>query len=397
MSSAPPLAPSKESEHPQRASIADRVVLLINYVMKHQEPQFRELAKLVPDLRLLLSVLVEPQRDYKPQLSELNVIIQKNLTVSKKWNHESGFEDNLNLQLPYDTFFQLYRLRPKVVVSYELGLRSILGAMYRTVFRRSRLVLAVYVSEHTERSWSRGRTFLRKRLLKRADVVTYQGSSCKRYLLSLGVPECRLKHNPYTAHPDMLYRGSTHREPAPRRKLLCVGQLTQRKAPDKLLGTLSRWCQDHPHQSVEINFVGRGPLQQELESARYPDNLKVRFLGSVAPQTMPEVMSQHGIMVFPTLADEWGLVVDEALHSGLPVFASEYAQATLDLIREGENGWRFQPDDQESMYAAIDRMLNCDDDTLNTMAANGRSSVAHRTPEYSGRCLADAIDAARQS
>jgi glycosyltransferase involved in cell wall biosynthesis len=365
--------------------------------MKHQEPQFQEAAAREPRLKLLLSVFIEPQRDYRPELGRLDISLQKTWSFKRKWRHESGFSDIINVHFPYDTFFQLQRLKPEVVVSYELGARSIFAALYRLLHRRSRLILAINVSEHTEKSWSRLRVLMRRVLLRCADIVTYQGSSGKRYLQSLGVPETKLKHNPYVAHPKMLYPGPTERGSETRRKLLFVGQFTERKAPLLFLKSLGDWCNRHPDRVVEISMVGRGPLQSAIEQNAYPKNLIVNMIGSVDPINLSKVYRGHGVMVFPTLADEWGLVVDEALHSGLPVLSSVYAQATLDLIEEGKNGWRFTPDDSVDAQHAIDRLMATDESTLNRMAAYGRESVAHRTPEFGGGELIQAIQAAKES
>jgi glycosyltransferase involved in cell wall biosynthesis len=394
-----PNAPLAASVNAETAPplITQPVVLLIPYIMKHQEPQIREAAQLIPNMQVLMSVWLEPQRDYKPDHQALNTTVQRTWTFRKKWKHESGFEDNLQVHFPYDTLFQLRRLKPAVVVSYELGARSLFAAIYRLLHRRSRLVLAINVSEHTERSWSRRRVLMRKYLLKCADVVTYQGTSGQRYLQSLEVPSLKLQHVPYVAHPAMLHSGSTVRPPETRRRFIFVGQFTERKAPVAFLSVLSKWCSDHPNRPVEISMVGRGPLQSKIELMQHPSNLRVNMIGSVAPEKLGEQYALHGIMVFPTLADEWGLVVDEALHSGLPILSSIYAQGTLDLVVEGENGWQFTPDDEQNTYAAIDRVMAASDDDLNRMASIGRTSVAHRTPEFGGKCLVKAIQAALDS
>ncbi len=123
-------------------------------------------------------------------------------------------------------------------------------------------------------------------------------SSGKRYLQSLGVPESKLKHNPYVAHPKMLYRGPTERNGDVRKKLIFVGQFTERKAPVRFLKVLGKWCTDHPEQIVEISMVGRGPLQASMESMQHPANLHVHVVGSIDPAKLSEVYGQHGIMVF---------------------------------------------------------------------------------------------------
>jgi glycosyltransferase involved in cell wall biosynthesis len=377
--------------------VSQRVALLINYITKHQEATFLEALRWLPNLTFLLSVLIEPQRDYDPELSHLNVRLQRTFTLRRKWRHQSGFADDQYVHFPIDTLGRLRQLQPDVIVSYELGMRSVMSAAYRLMHRRSRLVLAVFVSEHTERSWSSLRVRFRKKLLRVADVVTYNGSSGKRYLESLGVPTSKLRLLPYAAHPATIYHGPTEREPSIRRRLLYVGQLTARKAPVRMLEVLSRWCRSHTDRVIQISMVGRGPLQHAIESGEYPDNLEVTMLGSVAPTQMPAILAQHGVMVFPTLADEWGLVVDEALHSGLPVLSSEYAQSTLDLVIDAQNGWRFRPDVGDEFYAAVERMMQVDLAELDRMAARGRAVVAQRTPLWAGERLAEAVQAALAS
>ncbi len=375
-------------------TVPQRVVLLIAYLMKHQEPQFRAAAAIIPRLKLLLSVAIEPQRDYAVDHGDLDITLQRTWTIRKRWQHTAGFEDQLQVHFPYDTYFQLRRIAPQVVVSHELGARSLFAALYRWTHPRSRLVLMVYVSEHTERSWSRLRLMLRRCLLRSADIVTYQGSSGKRYLRQLGVAEARLRYCPYVAHPKMVYRGPTARPAHLRRRLLYVGQFTPRKAPDRFLDTLNRWCLDHPDQSVSLSLVGRGPLQAVLQQQPRAANLQLEILGSVAPEHLPAVYANHGLFVFPTLADEWGLVVEEAMHSGLPVLASEYGQASLDLVEDGVHGWRFIPEDAASVYRAIDRAMQTEDQQLDRMGAAARQAVAERTPDYGGRWFAEAVQAA---
>ncbi len=140
-----------------------------------------------------------------------------------------------------------------------------------------------------------------------------------------------------------------------------------------------------------MSLAGRGVLDQDLRNLSVPGNLALNFLGSVDPSKLSEVYAQHGIMVFPTLADEWGLVVNESMHSGLPLLSSVYAQATLVLVKDGEHGWHFQSDCPRSTYEGISRALATDSARLNQMAASAREAVADRTPAWGGRLVAEAI------
>ncbi len=370
------------------------VALISNYITRHQLPVYESVQRKVKRLRVLISVAMEPQRDYSAQFGDLQVSIQNTITLKRTWNHDAGFRDPLYVHVPWDTYFQLTRSRPKVIVSYELGTRSLLSAFYRRLHPRVRLVTVVNASEHTERSWGASRRRIRPWILRTSDIVTYNGPSCKRYLLSAGVPEEKLFLGPYAAHANSIHRGSTERCPASRRKLLHVGQLTERKNVLFFVRLLSHWCQQHPDESVHLSLVGRGPQHEAIASLERPSNFQIAFLGPIDPSDMPKVWAEHGVLVFPTLADEWGMVVNEALHSGLPVLGSVFAQSSITLIKEGENGWLFVPNRKRDTLAAIGRMMNTPSNQLNQMAMSARESVKDRTAEWAGIHFVDAIRAA---
>ncbi len=50
------------------------------------------------------------------------------------------------------------------------------------------------------------------------------------------------------------------------------------------------------------------------------------------------MFEQGGILVFPTLSDEWGLVVNEAMAAGLPVLGSRYSEAVEEMVETDVTG-----------------------------------------------------------
>jgi glycosyltransferase involved in cell wall biosynthesis len=60
-------------------------------------------------------------------------------------------------------------------------------------------------------------------------------------------------------------------------------------------------------------------------------------------------------LIFPTLCDGFGLVVNEAFSQGLPVVTTRRAGAA-DLVREGENGWLIEAGDAGAIAAVIERL-----------------------------------------
>ena len=96
-------------------------------------------------------------------------------------------------------------------------------------------------------------------------------------------------------------------------------------------------------------------------------------------------------MVFPTLADTWGLVVNEAMAMGLPVLGSIKSQAVTELIEDGVNGWWFDPTSPRDMDRAVDRALQASGETLARMAERAAARARQLTPEVVAGRFEDAI------
>ena len=120
----------------------------------------------------------------------------------------------------------------------------------------------------------------------------------------------------------------------------------------------------------------------------------MNFLGECSFAQLSECYATSGILAFPMLSDEWGLIVNEALAAGLPVLGSVYSQAVEELVLEGETGWRFRTDVGDEMYAAIDRALTTPVDKLNDMRRAGRELVKPLTPEFVADRFLATIEAA---
>jgi glycosyltransferase involved in cell wall biosynthesis len=104
------------------------------------------------------------------------------------------------------------------------------------------------------------------------------------------------------------------------------------------------------------------------------------------------VYERCGILVFPTLADEWGLVVNEAMSCGMPVLGSWYSQAVQELCVDGVNGWVFRPDSLDEMYEAIGRALTSPEDVLRRMGQAAARRVAGLTAEFAAERIVRAIE-----
>jgi glycosyltransferase involved in cell wall biosynthesis len=156
------------------------------------------------------------------------------------------------------------------------------------------------------------------------------------------------------------------------------------------LKALAEWAVNHDTRGVELWIAGDGPMRSALASFAAPSNLEIRMLGHVPYDRLPEIFRQCGILAFPSLADEWGMVVVEAMASAMPVLGSIHSQAVEELVSDRETGWIFNPNEAQEMEEAIASALTTPIEVLNNMGALARERVRQLTPA----AMADQIEAA---
>ena len=370
---------SKAFETPE--SLPIHVTLLASYIPPHQLESYLAYAARFDRLSILLSTAMESHRGWSTDWGTLDVQVLKGWTFARRWKHRVGFTDAVDIHLPINAFRRLLSLSPDVVVACELGARSFVSSLYTMIHFKKPLVLWACVSEHTEQGRGLSRRIIRGWLMRRASAVIVNGASGRRYIEGLGVQPDKIFEIPYCTPVNFFDQCSLERNEGESHRLVCVGQLIERKGVERLIHQLSYWATSNPERHVELAIVGDGPLLESLKEIPLPKNLQIDFLGKKTHEELIQIYSGSGILVFPTLADEWGLVVNEAMAAGLPVLGSLYSGAVEELCHEGQTGWVFRVDHDQELLDAIDRVLNTSVERLNDMRKLARERVANITPE----------------
>jgi glycosyltransferase involved in cell wall biosynthesis len=113
----------------------------------------------------------------------------------------------------------------------------------------------------------------------------------------------------------------------------CVGRLAREKNLDVLLQAFRAIEQRVPQ--AKLVLVGSGPLQEELQSA-CPGAV---FAGQRRGEDLAAHYASADLFLFPSVTETFGNVTTEAMASGLPVVAFDYA-AAAQVIADGEQGVR---------------------------------------------------------
>ena len=231
----------------------------------------------------------------------------------------------------------------------------------------------LFRAETTDHAQARGRlkTWLRDRALRsiygRCDRLLYVGKRSYQHYKRLACPDEKLVFSPYCVDTtpftaDEASRArlrTTTRErlgiPPDRTVLLFSGKLSTRKGADLLLRAVKQMSTEWRDGSVVL-FVGSGELRQALaeDGGRCPSPMVV-FAGFQNQTQLSGYYHTADLLVLPSRHSEtWGLVVNEALHHGLPCIVSAEVGCGPDLIAP-DTGQTFETGSVPALAAALQR------------------------------------------
>lgn len=131
---------------------------------------------------------------------------------------------------------------------------------------------------------------------------------------------------------------------------LHVGRLAAEKGVDRILEAYRRARSLVPAGTMHLVIAGAGPKDAELRAAA-PDG--VTFLGNLDRQSvLPRLYASCDAFVFSSLTETLGLVVLEAMASGLPVIATP-AGGVADHLHDEVNGIGYPPKDVDALTRAM--------------------------------------------
>ncbi|MBD8696067.1 glycosyltransferase family 4 protein [Stenotrophomonas sp. CFBP 13718] len=162
--------------------------------------------------------------------------------------------------------------------------------------------------------------------------------------------------------------------PGGRRRVLFLGRLIIGKGVAHIIPALSQLLERRPELDFEMIFGGEGPARKLLEQqAQSNSHLEVTLLGSIAPAQVPTLIQGCHGLVFPSYrrGESLGLVALESMACGRPVLAAR-SGAMSTIIRDGKNGYLFDPDDVDSLSRALERFLDLDNQELKSMSTAAR-------------------------
>jgi len=137
-----------------------------------------------------------------------------------------------------------------------------------------------------------------------------------------------------------------------RKDFLFVGRLLSIKNVNFLIKAFKEFNKEVTDWKLTI--VGDGPERQKLEKLILELNLSnsVKILGLLQPFELIQEYKKHAVFILPSLSEPWGLVVNEAIASNLPVIVSSNC-GVAEVFEDGRNGLVFNPNDKNKLVQSM--------------------------------------------
>lgn len=376
-----------------------KVMIITNMISPYRIPLFNAISEQV---YFKVVFLAEKEKNRKWQIFKDK--IRFNYQVLPGWQlFIWGKKREIPIHINRNVLKTLWEYNPEVVITSGYDSLAYWQAfLYCKIFKK-KFILWNGTTLLSAGSIKGIQGLLKRIIIKGADRYIAYGTKAKEYLEYLGAKPEKILISTNTV--DMEYfrnkvfeyknNESFVRERAryPRYLLLYVGQLIKRKGVIQVLKVLDYW-QD---PEIGLLIVGSGPQEEELKEFFKEKNLSNVFFEEFRQQDMLfKYYALSDIFILPSLEEVWGLVVNEALSSGLYVLSSKYAGASYDLIREEWNGETFDPNNIKEFATLIKQTKEQIEDTRKRRKAISQHACREFSIERSVKAFLETIEAVLQ-
>ena len=265
-------------------------------------------------------------------------------------------------------------------------------ALAAAVWARIRGRRTVLMTESTEQDHTRARWKEKaKAILIRAlfGWAIAGGEPHLRYLAKLGFPIERVGRF-YNVVDNQFYSRRADQCRAeqqaidaglPPHYFLYVGRLAIEK---NILGLLEAFARYRAGGGTwSLVMAGDGPLRAEAAAYCEKQGMadQVRWMGMQSSEKLVKLYAFASCFVLPSTREPWGLVVNEALASGIPVLVSNRCGCVADLVEPGRNGWVFDPVAEGHLEQALWTMARLPEEERLRMGAASREVVSRYSPQ----------------
>ena len=288
-------------------------------------------------------------------------------------------------RIKFDIFNQFKKKKYDLAIAYEYS--TITAILFMAICRLKKIPYLINMDGNFTNSHPL-KYILKKILISGASGCLAGGEYAKNYFIYYGA----LEENIYLHHFTSLYANDILASPLGDQEKRVICKKLQLQHFSKVVITVGRFIKSkridvliaawkHMPDDWVLLIVGEGDLEDEYKNQIETLGLKnIKFTGHLDFKTLRQYYLASDLFVLPTELDVWGLVVNEALASGLPVITTDKCIAGLELIVNEFNGFIVPVDAPEQLSKKIKEVL-LDERKASMFSLNALKSISNYTYE----------------
>lgn len=271
---------------------------------------------------------------------------------------------------------------------------------------RANRVPAVLMTESSRHDSPRTalKEWVKRRLVGMFSAALAGGTLHADYLTALGMPGDRVFLG-YDVIENEYFRDHVaairqkHQETSRPRHFLASARFIEKKNLFRILEAYAEYRRSMTIQGLEpwgIVLLGDGKLRPAVEVLLNKLQLTtaVSMPGFKQYEELPEHYGGASAFIHASTTEQWGLVVNEAMASGLPVLVSDRCGCAPDLVKDGQNGYVFDPYNVNAIAGAMERLSRLPVEDLRRMGQTSEEIITAWGPARFGEGLLQAASVA---
>jgi glycosyltransferase involved in cell wall biosynthesis len=370
-----------------------KVVILHNIIAPYKTILFNELFRICDSLTVIYIAETEDIREWEIDSDE-----------ELRFPYEVMYKGSLNnvnkFKIMGKTWRYLNSLQPEVIVIG--GYRDIAcwaGFLWARLNGKKVILWSSTNEGDKPRRWYKER--IKRLLVARCDAANVYGTKSRDYLIKLGMKkekifiEGNVTDNNYYREETAKYKENKDELlkdlGLPQHNFIYVGRFSPEKNLMFLLESFNE-LQSSFENNWGLLLVGNGPQRELIENTIAGKKIERVFLpGYKQREEIPLFLALSDVFVLPSVSETWGLAVNEAMAAGMPILVSNKCGCYPDIVRDGINGYSFDPYDRGTLITTMRKMVE-NGDNLQEMAKASISIIKEYSPERAAQTIFKTIE-----
>jgi glycosyltransferase involved in cell wall biosynthesis len=364
---------------------APTVVVICRDIGNYHAARFAASCRVIPSLTVIETCSQSEYREFKATGASP---FKKVTLYQSRQDYQAAFRSG---ELWRKLQMSLASLSPDVVaVSGWATAESFAAIDWARVNGRGLVVLSESQSSDAERSAFR--ELLKRRVVQQFDAALVGGQSHAKYIYELGLRANTaflgydvVDNDYFSRHADEArLRSSELRQELglPGRYILASGRFVPKKNLPTMVHAYAE-ATASVVDSPDLVVIGDGPERAAVEAAIRASNVskKVHLIGFRSYEVLPALYGLAEAFIHVSTSEQWGLVVNEACASGVPIILSKACGSAPELLADGHNGYLVDPNSIRSIAEAVRRISLMPAAERAIFGNAGRRLIAHWGPD----------------